>query len=201
MTTIDRSHLIHSFLKQRQAFQTSSHDKTQGGQEQSQPRPAAPTAGEAPRYNLPVPVAADTQSIRAGETVLQGLAAAQPKLISESVDTLERGFRRTQVYRQSDGRDFIRNEEITLTASGMKRVVDQQNPSGSRVNFEDNLDRQADGTFRRTVRYTDETGSTQTKIERAPDGVDPFIMSNGSYGSDAKTPYDAQRGQYLDLDA
>src|SRR5690606_34208737 len=109
MTTIDRSQLIDSFFRQRRAHQAPPGQGTR---------------------NLPAVIPDKrTTAAQAGvdmrppETVLQGLAAAQPRLISESLDTLERGFRRTQVFRQSDGRNFIRNEEVTLSARGLTRTV------------------------------------------------------------------------------
>ncbi len=184
MNTIDRSQLIDSLLKQKRAYQAT-----------------APVV-----KNLPAVVASpaasveNTTDVRPSETVLQGLAAAQPKLVSETLDTLERGFRRTQIFRQSDGRNFIRNEEVTLTDRGLKRTVTQENPSGSNVEFEENLDRQADGNFRRTVRYTDEIGAVQTKVEDSKSGIDPFIVSSGTYREPA-SPYQPQRGLSLDISA
>lgn len=181
MTTIDRSQLIHTIMKQRQSFQG----------------PTAALPRTLPMVSTQPSTANATADTRPPETVLQGLAAAQPRLISETLDPLERGFRRTQVYRQSDGRDFIRNEEVTLNARGMTRTVTQQNPSGSHVMFEENLDRQSDGAFRRTVRFTDETGTTQTRVDdQAQAGVDRFILSGGAHVAEA-TPYEQKRGVYL----
>lgn len=186
MNTIDRSQLIDAIYKQRQNLRAELTAT------RNLPAPIAPTQRE---------FSFNTQDdVRSSQTVLEGLAAAQPKLVSESLDTLERGFRRTQVYRQSDGRDFIRNEEVILTDKGLKRTVTQQNPSGSNVTFEENLDRQSDGAFRRTVRYTDEIGATQTKIEASNAGIDPFILSGGTYNKPA-SPYDQRRGVYLDVSA
>lgn len=135
--------------------------------------------------------------MRPPESVLQGLAAAQPRLINESVDTMERGFRRTQVFRQSDGRNFVRNEEVTLTERGMQRTVTQENPSGSTARFEEALERQSDGTFRRTVRHINETGALETKIEENKNGVHQFILSGGRYNAGI-TPPDTERGSYFD---
>lgn len=185
MNIIDRSQLIDSLLKQKRAYQAIT-----------------PVVKNLPAV---VPsssdVALETKTdVRPSETVLQGLAAAQPKLVSETLDTLERGFRRTQVFRQSDGRNFIRNEEVTLTERGLKRTVTQENPSGSTVEFEENLDRQTDGNFRRTVRFTDEIGAVQTKVEDSKTGIDPFIASSGSYREPA-SPYQLQRGLSLDISA
>ncbi len=182
MNTIDRSQLIEQVLKHRRAPQAQVRANL----------PALPVK----QAELPF----EATETRAPDTVLQGLAAAQPKLMSETLDTLEHGFRRTQVFRQSDGRSFIRNEEVTLTERGMARIVTQDNPSGSRVRFEENLDRQADGNFRRSVRYTDETGGTQTRIDEAKGGINRFILSGGSYAAPA-SPYEAQRGHSVDISA
>lgn len=176
MNTIDRSQLIAQIHTQRRAFREDT-----------------------PARNLPVPVTRpqpETVNVRPSESVLQGLAAAQPRLISESVDTMERGFRRTQLFRQSDGRNFVRNEEVTLTERGMQRTVTQENPSGSTARFEETLDRQADGTFRRTVRHINETGELETKVDEKQSGVHQFILSGGRYSEEAAA--ETERGTYFD---
>ncbi len=183
MNTIDRGQLIESILKQRRT--------PQQGSVAAKNLPAVITPEQTTR-RAPAP------DIRASETVFEGLAAAQPKLMSESLDTLERGFRRSQLYRQSDGRNFIRNEEVLLTERGMKRTVSQENPSGSQVTFEENLERQADGSFRRTVRYTNETGAVETKIETGRSGINPFIASGGTRQT-APSPFESTRGQTLNI--
>lgn len=194
MTTIDRSQLIDSILQQRRA---ATGPAARAPAFRPLPAPAAlPSAQRA----LPL---GDTTSTRAPASVLEGLAAAQPRLVSETVDTLERGFRRTQVFRQSDGRNFIRHEEVLLTERGLKRSIQQDNPSGSTVRFDENLERQSDGAFRRTVRFTDETGATQTKIEDDCHGIDPFIASGGAYSAprDTADPFLPVRGTRLDISA
>lgn len=177
MNTIDRHQLIAQIQTQRRAFRE-----------------------DAPARNLPVPITppqTETINVRPPETVLQGLAAAQPRLVSESVDTMERGFRRTQLFRQSDGRNFVRNEEVTLTERGMQRTVTQENPSGSKTRFEETLDRQTDGTFRRTVRHINEIGALETKVEEKKNGIDQFILNGGRYNAEITEP-DTQRGTYFD---
>lgn len=178
MTTIDRNQLIAQIHTQRRAFRE-----------------------DAPARNLPVPVSPPKTdpivNVRPPENIMQGLAAAQPRLISESVDTMERGFRRTQVFRQSDGRNFIRNEEVTLTERGMQRTVTQENPSGSKTRFEETLERKENGSFQRIVRHINETGALETKVEENKNGIDQFILSGGAYTQPA-TPYDTTRGTYFD---
>lgn len=184
MTTIDRSQLIEQILQQRRAFKAPVA-----------PLRTLPAVVDQPQRSFDF--TDKPQTSRASETVMQGLAAAQPRLVNESLDTLDRGFRRTQVFRQSDGRNFIRNEEVTLTDRGLSRVVSQENPSGSRVRFEENLQRQPDGTFQRTVRYTDETGAVETKVDERQSGIDPFIASGGALPPGASNT--ASRGSYYDL--
>lgn len=183
MNTIDRNILIDQVLKQRRAFQAPSA-------EQSNLPTIIPAQKELPFDTQP--------DVRPGKTVIEGLAAAQPRLVSENVDTLDRGFRRTQIFRQSDGRNFVRNEEVTLTERGLKRTITQENPSGSTVQFEENLDRQANGDFRRTVRYTDEIGGVQTKVDDAQSGIDPFIASGGMPASTASR-FENRRGLSIDI--
>ncbi len=182
MNTIDRNQLIDQILTQRRSFQ-----------------------GGASARQLPVPIDQTTRpvvethlSVRPPETVMQGLAAAQPRLISENVDTMERGFRRTQIFRQSDGRNFIRNEEVTLTERGMQRTVLQENPSGSKTRFEETLEKQSDGTFRRTVRHIDETGALATKIEDGTNGMGRFLLGGELAISHSSSADNKTRGVYFD---
>lgn len=182
MTIIDRNQLIAQIHTQRRTFHENAVTR-----------------------NLPVPVESPPRAqaskpvapIRPPETVMQGLAAAQPRLVSESVDTMERGFRRTQVFRQSDGRNFIRNEEVSVTERGMQRTVTQENPSGSRTRFDETLERQPNGSFQRIVRHINESGALETKVEENQNGIDKFILSGGSYTA-LDTPYDTSRGNYFD---
>lgn len=94
-----------------------------------------------------------------------GFGSKQTRLSSEKIDHLENGFRRTQKFESANGRQFTRVEEFTTSNDRSKRIILQQNDSGSTTMLENVLDRQDDGTFRLTQRYTDENGDTKTNIQ------------------------------------
>lgn len=93
------------------------------------------------------------------------LEQKRTRLTSEETDQLENGFRRIQTFESADGRQFTRIEEFTTSTDRSKRIVLQQNDSGSTSILENIIDRQEDGTFRSTQRFTDSTGETKTNIE------------------------------------
>lgn len=127
--------------------------------------------------------------------------AGQTKLISEIVEPVDRGFRRTQTFEREDGRKFTRVEDITVSDKGSRRSVIQQNVSGNIVRLDETLERQDDGTFRRTQRFTDEAGETQVNIQYGYVSNDPFILSGGTSGGRIATSRDIPRGTQLDLTA
>lgn len=93
------------------------------------------------------------------------LQTKQTQLVSEKTEKIENGFRRVQEFENKAGKKFTRIEEYTTTDERTKRIVIQQNNSGSTTIAENILDRQEDGYFRLTQRFTDEIGETSTNIE------------------------------------
>jgi len=137
-----------------------------------------------------------------GNTLLGQSAAGQTRITSDQVETLENGFRRSQTFTQADGREFSRTEIFTSSDRGFQRTVSQQNPSGSTTLYEEIYDRQEDGTFRQTLRFTDETGKSNTQIET---GVIPdaslFTAALSGQFSPANGPFSSARGTQLDIQA
>jgi hypothetical protein len=128
---------------------------------------------------------------------------AGTKTISDTVDANEDGFfRRTRIFEQEDGRRFSKLEEITFTPNSVRKTVAQQNPSGSISQYEEVLDAQSDGTYRRTQRFTDGTGETSTQITLNYTPRDSFVLSGGQTGFGG-VPQSLQnlRGTRLDLTA
>lgn len=125
-------------------------------------------------------------------------------LKSETNEEREDGsMRRTQIFEREDGRSFTRVEDFALTEGGSRRSVYQQNPSGSITEYEEVLDREPSGNFRRTQRFKDETGEVSTQITQNYKVTDSFILTGGNAAS-ARTnssPFQPARGTQLDLSA
>lgn len=133
----------------------------------------------------------------------QNAGAGQTKLVREALEKIEQGFRRTQTFERPDGRTFTRVEEFTAADRNARRTVIQQNASGNTTRFDEVLERQDDGTFRRTQRFTDEAGETSTQIQTGVISADPFILSGGVTGGFERTRSGSLplRGTQLDLQA
>ncbi|HPF77731.1 MAG TPA: hypothetical protein PLF01_00445 [Alphaproteobacteria bacterium] len=125
------------------------------------------------------------------------------RLTAEEIDKLENGFRRTQKFETADGRKFTRVEEVTSEQNRSKRIVLQQNNSGSTTLLENIIDRQNDGTFRLTQRYTDENGETKTNIEFnvTPESNDIILGRIPDPAQINRKPFEPLRGTQLDLSA
>lgn len=122
--------------------------------------------GNTSRSTLPPPPISETRDIvRVPENINTPLNSKASKLLNEEIEKLENGFRRTQIFETANGNKFTRIEEQTTTDDRSKRLVIQQNESGSTTVLENILDRQEDGSFRQTQRFTDATGETSTNIE------------------------------------
>ena len=82
-------------------------------------------------------------------------------------------------------------------------MVAQQNPSGNITQYEEVLDRQPNGGFRRTQRFRDESGETTTQITPNYSVTDPFILTGGDISSSTvqSSPFALYRGTQLDLQA
>jgi hypothetical protein len=78
----------------------------------------------------------------------------------------------------------------------------QQNPSGSITRYEEILERQENGTFRRTQRFEDGNGDVMTEITPDFRVRDPFILAGGGVlDEQAGNPFPSYRGTQLDLRA
>ena len=122
-------------------------------------------------------------------------------LSSETTDDIENGFRREQEFTKGN-KKFIRIEEVTTTPDRSKKVVIQQNESGSTTVLENILDRQDDGTFRLTQRYTNEVGETQTNIELNFNPEDANILLGRPPSSSTprtNQPFQQTRGTEIDV--
>lgn len=146
-----------------------------------------------PTQNLPAPVQAFKTD---GHTAT--------RLMSENrLDLADGAYRLTRTYEREDGRSFTRIEDFAFTERGTRRNVIQQNPSGNITEYEEVLDREDGGTFRRTQRFRDESGETATQITTRYNVTDPFILTGG-YAAPAPSgtnPFAPLRGTQLDLQA
>lgn len=152
---------------------------------------AASDVRTADKKNLPV-LTEDGKSFKSPGT----------QLTSETQQELENGsIRRTQVFEREDGRSFTRVEDFTLTERGAKRTVYQQNPSGSITQYEEVLDREPSGNFRRTQRFRDETGEIATQITSGYQVTDSFVLTGEGAPRTTPSPFQPTRGTQLDLQA
>jgi hypothetical protein len=128
-------------------------------------------------------------------------SAGTQTLIDTTESTDNGGIRRTRVFEQEDGRRFSKLEEASFTQNGVRKTVVQQNPSGAITQYEDILDRQQTGGFRRTQRFTNEAGETSTQITTDYTPTDVFTLSGGRSGflASSATPFQELRGTQLDL--
>lgn len=159
-------------------------------------RPALPAPPTSPAKTDLVSISKEISET----SFLQTSGNGQTQLVSEETITIEKGFRRTQQFQQSDGRSFTRTEEFTTTERGFRRTVSQQNASGSTTLLEEEYDREPEGTFRHTLRFTDATGETRTHIEPGTAPAGAFLLGNPTHlpGSPASLP---SRGTQLDIQA
>jgi hypothetical protein len=150
----------------------------------------------------PPPQTTQTRDIvRVPENLGASLKSNASKLVSEEVEKLENGFRRTQVFETPQGGKFTRIEEQTTSDDRSKRIVIQQNDSGNTTILENILDRQEDGSFRQTQRFTDEAGETSTNIEFNVNGQN-FSQLAGLPPSPSEkppNPFDPSRGTQINI--
>jgi hypothetical protein len=119
-------------------------------------------------------------------------------LISETIEELQNGYRKTQKFEQADGRQFTKIEEFSVSDKQSRRTVTQQNASGSTSRLEDIFDRQEDGSFRLTQRFTNEIGETSVNID--PNATPPstdFIL--GRTPSTNTPPINPERGSEFNI--
>jgi hypothetical protein len=154
-------------------------------------RPSSNPANDSTPTRLPAPLPT-SGSLQNGGT----------RLVSELREELpEGGFRRIRTFEQDDGRNFTKTEQFTLTERGARREVIQQNPSGSVTRYEEILDRESSGTFRRTQRFQDKSGAVSTAITPGFQVLDPFVLTGGgdALSATAPAPFDVLRGTRLDV--
>ena len=155
------------------------------------------------RAFAPAPQAkiAESSTQTALSVIPEDTKAKGTKVVAEKNEAIEGGSRRTRTFEQENGRQFTRIEELVSTARGSKKTVVQQNPSGSITRYEEVLDREEGGTFRRTQRFQDETGEQVTQITHGYAVKDPFVLTGGVAPSsfNTPTPFDSSRGTQLDL--
>lgn len=121
-------------------------------------------------------------------------------LVSERIETLENGFRRLQEFESLTGRKFTRIEEVINSDDRSTRTVVQQNESGSTTLLENVFDRQEDGSFRLTQRFTDENGETQNNVRynAQPDDRDFILGRTANPEASESNPFQTLRGTQLD---
>lgn len=126
------------------------------------------------------------------------------RLVTETRDDLGEGaYRLTKTFEREDGRTFTKIEEFALTKRGSRKSVIQQNPSGSVTQYEEVLDREPGGNFRRTQRFMDASGEVSINITADYKVSDPFVLTGGAAlpSYDAPSPFNPSRGTQLDLRA
>lgn len=147
---------------------------------------------------------AATQNLPAPAQPFKAADNTATRLVSENRQELADGaYRLTKTYEREDGRSFTRIEDFAFTERGTRRNVIQQNPSGNITEYEEVLDREGSGTFRRTQRFRDESGESTTQITTGYSVTDPFILTGG-YAAPAPSgpnPFAPLRGTQLDLRA
>jgi hypothetical protein len=132
--------------------------------------------------------------------------SSSTRLIGEIEEQTASGFRLVQQFINGEGRPFTRTQNFSVTDRGFRRDLIQENPSGSFIRSEDILDVQDNGLFRRTQRFTDETGTTQTVIENDVVSTDPFVVSQGRTidplrPANQNVLFEQTRGLRLDISA
>ncbi len=125
------------------------------------------------------------------------------RLVSQEVEETDTGLRRIQEFQNGNGGRFTRVEEINNGEDRSTRTVIQQNESGSTTVLENVFDRQEDGSFRLTQRFTDETGDTQTNIQFdvQPDNREILLGRLPSADQTSGRSFNPIRGSELDLSA
>lgn len=143
------------------------------------------------RLPVPVPVRNDAKG-------------ATTSLLSRQEEELpDGGYRLTSTFQKDDGRTFTKVEELALTERGARKTVIQQNPSGSFTRYEEVLDREDSGNFRRTQRFQDGNGDVATTITPDYKVTDAFVLTGGQSAANflPYSPFTASRGTQLDLRA
>lgn len=125
------------------------------------------------------------------------------RLVAQEEEQTETGVRRIQEFQNTQGGSFTRVEEINNGEDRSTRTVIQQNESGSTTVLENVFDRQEDGSFRLTQRFTDGSGDTQTNIQFGvqPEDRDILLGRQGDPNQISNRLFNQPRGSELDLSA
>lgn len=167
----------------------------------------AQRAARSRAYGLGTQTPAANQNISTPVVINNVTANGQPsgtRLVNETnQDIADGGYRRTRTYEREDGRTFTKIEEFALTDRGARKSVIQQNPSGSITRYEEILDREQGGNFRRTQRFQDSSGEVSTNITTGYKVTDPFVLTAGDMPASfiPASPFESPRGTQLDLTA
>ncbi len=163
----------------------------------------APSPTSAPTPDNNAPQGQDIVALSRDNQVPFRSTQTQSQLVSERIQDTANGFRRTQEFENGQGRTFTRIEEVTTTEDRSRRVVIQQNDSGSSTALEDVFDRQEDGSFRLIQRFTDETGVTTANVtlDFNPEDANILLGRTPAATERISNPFQALRGTQVDLTA
>ena len=157
------------------------------------------TNGNAQTNSQKQPPLPNGDSVKLSQKAQSAAALNQTRLISETTESIDNGIRRTQVFENAKGRKFVKVEELTTNEQQSRRIVVQQNASGSTNKLEDVFDRQEDGSFRLTQRFTNEIGETSVNINpnTTPPSTD-FILGRAPSVNTTSPAY-ASRGNEVNV--
>lgn len=142
---------------------------------------------------------------KARDVVPSGTGTPQgTRLLQETREDIGKGaYRLTKTYGREDGRTFTKIEQFALTERGSRKNIILQNPSGSVTQYEEALEREPGGNFRRTQRFKDASGEVSTNITTGYKVSDPYILTAGAAlpALESESPFRPFRGTQLDLRA
>ncbi len=149
----------------------------------------------------PAPGKAVEISLSLNPLVVTGSKSApQTRLVREENIPTEDGFQRAQDFETGDGRTFSKSESISISDTGSRRLVIQQNSGGSITSLEEVFDQQPDGSFRKISRFMDASGQIETKVETDLSAAQ--IVNNKTTTLYNGMQFDAEnRGNRLDVRA
>ena len=124
-------------------------------------------------------------------------------LVSERIETLDNGFRKLQEFESLTGKKFTKIEEVINSDDRSTRTIVQQGNTGSTTLLENVFDRQGDGSFRLTQRYTDENGDTKSNVQYnvQPDNKDFIVGRSPNPATSESNPFQVLRGTQFDASA
>ncbi len=129
----------------------------------------------------------------------ENLSNGQTALINENIESIEKGFRRTQEFVNADGRSFSRTEEFTVTNKGYRRSVQQTNPSGSQTLLQETVELQENGQYIKEQRFTDASGETFLHLNENFKPDNAFILADGRVFQFTRSEDAHYRGTRVDM--